>query len=225
MSTGKQYVVFDWDNTIRKGYTLYSWVDYLISQSIIPPNLQFELADIKSQYINHLITHDEYANIACKKYAKALTNLKVQDMNRMVESYLTYDKRHLMPKINLLFQAIYNGGFDIIVISGAPFIVLQGYKNLFHIKSIYAFKEKVLNGIFTGEVECNYGFNKQKKISELFLEYGTNPYAAFGDSDSDLPMLQTANYPFCLNGLLPVNGCIKVSSENIYSDVTRILQL
>lgn len=40
MSGYRKYALFDWDNTIRRGYTLYSWVEYLHQCNITSIHLQ-----------------------------------------------------------------------------------------------------------------------------------------------------------------------------------------
>lgn len=57
MSGYRKYALFDWDNTIRRGYTLYSWVEYLHQCNITSIYLQKKLEILKQQYIKSEITH------------------------------------------------------------------------------------------------------------------------------------------------------------------------
>ena len=81
MSGYRKYALFDWDNTIRRGYTLYSWVEYLHQCNITSIHLQKKLEILKQQYIKSEITHDQYANKACAEYAKDLAGKKVNEIN------------------------------------------------------------------------------------------------------------------------------------------------
>lgn len=45
---------------------------------------------------------------------------------------------------------------------------------------------------------CNYGFNKSKKVQELIEQYGIYPFLAFGDSQSDVPLLENSEYAICI---------------------------
>ncbi len=117
-------------------------------------------------------------------------------------NYIDYDRKFLFSEITLLFELLHKKNIDIIVISGAPLIILEKYKNIFHLNSIYAFREQTSCDIFTGNVEYNYGYNKLGKILELIDMYNCRPCIAFGDSESDVPMLNYADYAFCTSNLL-----------------------
>ena len=213
------YALFDWDNTVREGYTLFSWIDYLRNHSIIKPTFQDEIGAIQAQYKQHLITHDEYAEIACSEYANALTGIQGEVISKAIMDYMHYDCKHLFTNLGSLFDTLYSKGVDIIVISGAPLIVISQYLSKFHIKEIYAFKEKLSRGVFTGEVEYNYGFNKAAKVRELMEAYGNTPFIAFGDSESDLSMLNEAKYSFCVGDKLEGFKHIKIISQRIPDNI------
>ena len=36
----KQYAVFDWDNTVRDGFTLFDWIDYLVNRGVLTEEIQ-----------------------------------------------------------------------------------------------------------------------------------------------------------------------------------------
>lgn len=199
---GKRYALFDWDNTVRNGYTLFSWIDFLCGQSILKPGFQSEIEVVKKQYRNHTITHDQYADIACSRYAKALKGVPFSTINRALSIYMAEDRKCLFHNIGTLFDMLHERGIDIIIISGAPEIIVSKYKAEFNLRSIYAFREETLNKNFTGNVECNFGFNKEEQVLKVIDEYHDYPYMAFGDSDSDVPMLKKATYPFCMGNKL-----------------------
>lgn len=222
MATQKRYALFDWDNTVRHGYTLYSWVDYLCTHSIIDSRLQYELGKIKEQYKENQITHDQYAKIACAAYTKALSGLHIETIERAVYEYIPYDRKYLFDNVDSLFEMLNKRDVDIVVISGAPSIILEKYKDEFHLKSIYAFKEQVSNDIFTGNVEYNYGFNKRKKVLELIKKYNGHPYMAFGDSKSDVPMLDSAKYAFYINAST-VRNYINIDCNNASDEILNML--
>ena len=157
----RKYALFDWDNTVRKWYTLFSWVDYLCTHSIIPSCLQHELNLVSEQYSANSITHDQYVEAACLKYATALKRIDIGTINNAALNYIFLDSLYLFDGVQSLFDLLFTKGIDIIVISGAPSIILEKYKKDLHIKNIYAFKEQIQNEIFTGNVEYNYGFNKE----------------------------------------------------------------
>lgn len=192
----KKYALFDWDNTVRKGYTLYSWVDYLCECHVINPQIQDDLNKIEQKYKSGLITHDEYAREACELYSCVLKGVSRKKINDLANEYVKIDEQYIYNGIKKIFELLNQKKIDIIIISGAPTIIIGKYQKKFHFKQIYAFKEKITEGKFTGEVQYNYGFNKEKQVLKFIDHYGTCPYMAFGDSESDIPLLKYARYPF-----------------------------
>ncbi len=226
---GKEYVLFDWDNTVRRGYTLFSWIDYLCNNDVIEKGFKNEIAKVRLQYSMNSITHDQYAKIACEKYAEALKGISEKTVLKAVSQYIELDKKTLFSNIGSLFDVIRNKEVEIIVISGAPILVLSSYQKEYHIDKIYAFKETVRDGIFTGRVDYNYGFDKRVKVQEIINYYGRFPLMAFGDSVSDIPMLECASHPFCVGNGLEGFRNITITKDNripqrVLATIGRILE-
>lgn len=193
-----RYAVFDWDYTVRKGYTLFSWIDYLCQRNIIDNSIQLYIKNLGEQFKLRNITHDQYADYAGKEYAKYIKGKKVQLISSELKKYMLIDKKSIYPFAKSIFGLLVYYNIAVVIISGAPEMIIKEYQNLFSIKEIYAFDVKSINGIFTGEIEKNYGYNKASVMNNLIHTYGEPPFIAFGDSSSDLPLLQTAKYPFCI---------------------------
>lgn len=229
MASNNKYVIFDWDNTVRNGYTLYSWVDFLCNNSIINPDFKYELNQIKEQYYQNHFTHDEYAKKACSLYAKSLMGLSFESVNNVVLDYMDYDRECLFKGIVPLFELFYDMNIDVIILSGAPSIILENYRTEFHLKSIFAFKEQVLHGVFTGDVECNHGFDKKSKVLELEKKYNSFPYMAFGDSESDVPMLECADHAFYITSTMSASKYKSINpnkiSNGLINEIEQLLCL
>lgn len=221
MEINKRYALFDWDNTVRNDYTLFSWVEYLCTHGIIDPSFQNELDLVAQQYNENIITHDQYAEMACSKYAKSLKGIDYNTIDDIILDYIDFDRSYLFEGVDLIFDLLYANGIDIIVISGAPSIILEKYQQEFHIKKIFAFKEQIENGIFTGNVEYNYGFNKERKLNEIEEEYSAYPYLAFGDSESDIPMLNSSAHAFCINYALTNDSYINIDSKKFSFEIIK----
>ena len=91
----KKYALFDWDNTVRKGYTLYSWVDYLC-----------DLNKIEQKYKSGLITHDEYAREACELYSCVLKGVSRKKINDLANEYVKIDEQYIYNGIKKIFELL-----------------------------------------------------------------------------------------------------------------------
>lgn len=220
----KRYALFDWDNTVRRGYTLYSWVDYLCDCHVIDSSIQSYLNEIRIEYKSGLITHDEYAQKACEVYSHSLKGISSKKIEILRDDYLKIDEQYIYNDIKKIFELLNKEKFDIIIISGAPTMIIEKYKKRFHFKHICAFKEKVIKGQFNGEVEYNYGFDKETQVLKFIKQYDYRPYMSFGDSSSDIPLLNYAYYPFFLGKENLSNNYKLVTPNNVFDRVKKILK-
>ena len=214
-----RFALFDWDNTVRKGFTLFTWIDFLCNNSIISNDLQCEMNSIKIMYNKKRITHDQYAELACSLFAKKLAGISTTVLTQALEKYIIHDKSYLISDIGSVFDILYKKRIDIIILSGAPELVVQQYQEAFHIKQIYAFKEDEIDGVYSGKVRYNYGFNKQQTVDILCKEYKANPLIAFGDSESDVPMLIKARNSFCVGKALSLPNLKYINQSGISAEI------
>ncbi len=192
------YAVFDWDNTIRKGFTLFSWMDFLYREKILDTKVRNSIASVQIQYAKKQINHDEYAKKTCEIYSSAMKGISKDIRNRLIKSYMPYDKQSLMPFSQTLFEYLYSYNIKPIIISGAPRYILDKYKNMFRLDDIFAFSEEYSKGLCTGNVDYNYGMDKGKTIENLYKVFGMKPLVSFGDSYSDIPLFEMSEYAFCI---------------------------
>lgn len=219
------YAVFDWDNTIRKGFTLFSWMDFLYQEKILDTKVRNSIAYVQNQYVKKQINHDEYAKKACEIYSFAMKGISEDIRNRLVKSYIPYDKKSLMPFSQALFE--YMNIYDIkpIIISGAPWYILDKYRDMFKLNDIFAFSEEYSRGLCTGSVAYNYGVDKRKTVEKLFEVFGMKPLVGFGDSYSDIPLFEMSEYAFCIVKAGDKNGMPYGKDITYISDQTNENQI
>lgn len=193
-----KYAVFDWDNTIRNGYTLFSWIDYLYSIGILSLSVKEKIESIQNEYNAGIITHDQYAKKACLMYAAAMKGFSQAEYGQILEEYLKLDEKNCFPFAQRLFRNLSKNNIKIIIISGAPEYIIDHYRGKFSIHEIYAFCEEFANGICTGKVAHNYGFDKHAIIHELKDKYHEYPVLGVGDAPSDLPLFRYSNKALCV---------------------------
>lgn len=193
-----RYAVFDWDNTVRDGYTLFSWIDYLSKEGILESEIQICIKNMGIQYTNGIITHDQYANYACQEYTKAIKGKNVSLLTSKLANYMLIDQKKIFPFAKEVFKLLSEHHILSVVISGAPLFIIEKYQKEFFIDQIYAFVAQKNDGIYNGKIETNFGYNKEFVIRQLVNRYDEEPFMAFGDSWSDIPLLKSAKYPFCV---------------------------
>ena len=74
------YALLDWDNTLRQGYTLFSWIDYLIEVGTVGSVVREEIDYYIEEYLKDKISHDQIA---------AFTNKNIDDVKAIIAGKLT----------------------------------------------------------------------------------------------------------------------------------------
>lgn len=193
-----KYALFDWDNTIRRGFTLFSWIDFLCKQGILQERIFEKVNKIRRLYAAGNINHDDYAKLACELYAEEMKGIQQEKRDRLIPMYIKSDQQSLFSFANSLFGLMLLYNIKPVIISGAPEYLVMQYKDAFGIYDIYAFSEKYDNGICTGEVAKNYGLKKKRIVEYLSDFFGERPVIGFGDSFSDIPIFNMSKHAFCI---------------------------
>lgn len=187
-----EYALLDWDNTLRRNYTLFSWIDFLIREGTINERVQEKIDVYLKRYSAGKLTHDNLAQKCCDVFSAELKGMDKKIIDRMMMRYMSEDKEHIFPFTESIFYILNKHNIKPIIVSGAPLGIIQNYCDEFNIYKIYAFLPEEIEGRFTGKVHCNFGYDKRKQVEKICNEIGTIPRIAFGDSISDLEMLRMA---------------------------------
>lgn len=212
-----RYAVLDWDNTLRKGYTLFSWTDFLCKSGLISFDIKVREADLSRQYLLGQISHDEYARSACEDYALALKDKSEKEIENAANDYWEYDKLQLFGFTHDLFCLLHQNDIKPIIISGAPKCIIEKYKKHFFLHEILAVEPEYIRNKYTGKIKCNYGYNKENTMLQLKAKLGDSPILAFGDSSSDVPLFKSARHSFCIYDKVPLQlaeGTIAISQNS-----------
>lgn len=219
-----KYALFDWDKTISKDYTVFPWIEYLCRERKFDTQIKKKIDIVTADYQNGRITHDQYAEQVGFLYAEGLSGVKSCKIDSLAQKYVADGNLPLYPNIKDLFKTLHKRKIKIIIVSGAPFEIVKCYQNEFQIDAIYALKAEIVEGVYTGKVETNFGFNKHKIVERIIQENDkTPPYMAFGDSESDYPMLNIALYPFYISNVSnsQTNEFILVDRNNVTKQIIK----
>ena len=186
------YALLDWDNTLRKGYTLFTWMDYLINIGTIKSVVRQKVDYYIEEYKKENLSHDQLAKDACDVFAKSIKGMKKSILERQIRDYMYEDSTKLYKFTQEIFDVLNENKILPIIVSGAPSDILERYHMKFNLYEIYGFVAEVENDRFSGKVSCNYGYNKNLKVEEICKKMGRIPKIAFGESISDFEMLNKA---------------------------------
>ncbi|MBK1710527.1 haloacid dehalogenase-like hydrolase [Marichromatium gracile] len=183
----------DWDGTIRKGFTIRTWMSHLYQSKVIEQDFVCQVEDLFTRHERNQINHDDLAQQTALIYANALKNKKFSEIQTQARIFIEEDKNYIFPISRRLINHLASNGVEITIISGAPIEVISQYQDSLPIKSIYGLKLKISGAKYTGSIQSNPGSSKEKK-DILFKHFNKPPIElALGNSASDIPLFKNAN--------------------------------
>lgn len=225
----KQYALFDWDGTLRAGYTLFEWIDFLRKKGgILSPEVLKRHDGLLKAYKEGRITHDVLAAESCLNYECGIRGLSTDLYDRLKEEYSYYDRTRQLPFVPHLFRWLKDKEIAPVIITGAPLDMICLYFKEYGIKEAYGHRLEEKNGALTGRALENHGFGKERMTEECRERFGGRPVLAAGDSESDLPLLKAAEIALVVGGkkslLEQLSHGISVDREETGEELIKYLE-
>ncbi len=219
-----RYALFDWDNTLRKGFTIVSWIEYLCNQHIVDKACYIELLRQFDLYESGKITYQELSNISTQIYAHSIAGADVVSLAELAYHYCERDDA-LFEFARPLLKILRDAGVEIIVISGSPKLVLMQYAKLLEIDEVYGMDIEIKLGRYTDIIAKDYGAEKFEIVCDICKSRGKAPLFAFGDSVADDPLLKSSKYGFLIDRetrQVSLNGIVVGAESKICEIVTSL---
>lgn len=216
--------LLDWDGTIRKGFTLPNWVEFLVDHGVFTNTIIDDIKRLFGQFYKGKISHDQLSSRTSKVYSRYLEGHRKESIMGFAYKFVNEDQKYLYPFSYTLFSIFREKLIQPIVISGAPIEVLFHYANKFYIKELYGLELEVENGLYTCNIKQNHGVAKAKEfiVNRIIKDSDCEIVLSIGNSSSDKPLFNAAYVSIIVdNPTLQTKGkSFHISSEN-----TEILEL
>ncbi len=219
-----RFALFDWDNTLRKGFTVVSWVKYLCNQRIVDETNYVELLHQFKLYESREIAYQQLSDNTTQIYAQSIAGVDVSNLEKLAYRFCQQD-HSFFEFTSPLLRILRESGIEIIVISGSPKLVLLQYAKQLGINEVYGMDIEVKSGQYTGVLTKDYGAEKREIVRDICKSKGLAPILAFGDSAADDPLLKVSKYGFLIDeksGQISVNGTIVGAESTICEIVTSL---
>lgn len=197
-----KYALFDFDKTLCRGDSILPFLLYCIRKGMAPKKQLFEAG---AAYIHQLIHPDQIA------YAKSRTLSFIQGKSRkdMDEFCRGFTRDILMPRmfrdgVNELSR-LKEEGYTILITSASADVYMRLLPEFLPVDGVIATRCGLdEHDVYTGLVDENCkGLQKPLRIAEYLaathqvLDYEAS--CAYGDSASDIPMLELTNSKTLVN--------------------------
>lgn len=229
---GQPITLLDVDNTLVRGFTIFPFVRHLISQGLVKTETSKLMNRDESWYLDKKLTYQEFAKEVVDHYCEGIAGTKQIDIERTGIDYLEGNPDQLLPYAGDLVRLMNQHGITI-AISGAPMEAFAPLAKILGINHSYLMEAEVVGGYYTGRVKTNMALKQEKdKVVKSLIRSGfpRNLSFAFGDSYSDLPILEAVSNPFAveptgeLEKIALERGWPIVDKSNIIEEVGKRIQ-
>jgi len=191
MLTDREICLFDWDGTLREGFTIIDWIDFLCNKNTIDHKYKTLTLDLFDSYASGILSHDNLAIETGKIYAESIHKIDVNLLADIAFQFIETDESRLFPFARPLLKSLRDKFIRIFIISGAPIEILRAYSRTMFFDKIFGLEIASTDGLYTNNTVINPGSSSSKK--KCLENYGKLPVlAAFGNSISDTPLFDAA---------------------------------
>lgn len=192
------YALLDWDNTLHNGFTIVKWMKYLSSKQIIKQEHYSKLLEQMKLYGGGKISYKQLNNNATLVYANALVGISVSIVKHAACNFCLCDK-DIFSFTRHMLRFLKENGIETIIISGSPQVLLLEYSKFLRVDAVFGMVIEIKEGCYTGNIKSDYGAEKSKIVQDICNTKGSKPLFALGDSEADIPMIESARYGCFVN--------------------------
>lgn len=196
--------LLDWDNCLRRGFTLYDWAFYLARHDQFDRSDAGRLRQLLQLYSKGEIGYEELSHIGPETYARGMSGTAVFDVQNLAARFVAED-RAVFPFALPLVRTLIERDLETIVISGAPTELLQQYQQQFNWSRVYGIEISQENRRYSNSLLQNPATPSGKRELADTVSANRDVAVGLGDSISDLPLLDLASCRIVVDnpGLLP----------------------
>lgn len=198
----KKYIaLFDWDKTVRKDYACLMWIEMLAKSKVVDENILKENDEVYQKYLNGILDHNQLTEEGMRVYGKYIQNVEKTELTSVLEEYKKKDKDKIFDIMREdIFPFLTKNNIEIIIISGAQQELVELYKEDLKINEIYGVQFENKDGKYINKyVNNGLDENKRKIVNEIIENKENIILFSFGDSISDIPLLEVAKRSFINN--------------------------
>ena len=183
-------VLADWDNTLRSGFTVISWTEFLEPSGLFDGarTLRTRLERFRRDGGDY----DQFCEEMAEAYATGLAGRRQSDIIAAAKAFVSAD-RDVLGFVPGLLTYFRGRRLPVVVITGAPGDLMREYAATAGFLLGGTLELEVRDGVYTGTVAQNSGLHKNKADAVSRLAEENAVVFAFGDAPADRPLLDAAD--------------------------------
>lgn len=194
--------IFDLDNTILRGDSDYSWIEFLIKNNFVNSEVYGKKNKyFFDQYNQGTLNINEYCSFAIGSFI----DIGNKDLPKILDKFLL---EVIEPMINIyalrLIHKHYDNNDTMLLASATNKVLVDRIAERLEFKNVVATLPEVIDNKFTGNIiePAALGTGKLIKVREWMALNGFNDFqdtTFYSDSINDLPLLKEVENPIAVN--------------------------
>lgn len=181
-----------WDNTLRPGWTLRAWVEWLERQGRFPPAAAHRITEAFDAHARGAIPHTSLARSVCHLYALGIAGNRVDEIGALALQFAAQDDVGMFAFVAPLLALLDRHGIDVAVISGAPEETLTAYRSRLRIGTVLGTVVETRSGVYLPRVSRNRATAEGMQAAVRTVQARFRAVLAAGGSMSDEPLFEAA---------------------------------
>lgn len=200
----KKVAFFDIDGTVFRSSLLIELVEHFISEGIFPPTAGeiFELSHRK--WLNREGSYDDYISDIITAFLTNIKGVHYGDFADVGRRVIATESKKVYRYTRDLLDELKKDGYFLIAISQSPKTILDDFCEQYGFDKVYGRVYEIgPQDRFTGNVlEEHLIKNKANIVKRVFdrhAELSREGSIAVGDTEGDIPLLESVERPICFN--------------------------
>lgn len=199
----KPFAAFDLDGTLIRWQLYHALADRLVRNGQINTQAFAEIKQSRMDWKNRKDTDSfkTYEHALVDLFDTAMTSIPVQEFDRAVDDVITDYKAQTYTYTRNLIKELRAKGYVLFAISASQAQLVGKIAAAYGFDDFAGSEYEILDGMFTGEKHIIKGTEKPAVLKALVTKHDASwdESIAVGDSESDIPMLESVANPIAMN--------------------------
>ena len=219
----KQVCLLDWDGTLRDGYVIFDWLEYLVENNKVDESFKHEMEHIKNRHLRHHTDYETMAFEAVNNFSQAMKGISPTDLQNLITSFWQ-EKQNLFDFTIPLIELLHELEIEPIVVTGSPLDVVRPCAANIGIETCFGLEFGVKAGLFDGTTILNTAVHRGKKaIVDQIKKHERTIALSFGDSESDMPLFEAAFHAYGIASDEKANDLAQKMAEALPKTLHEVL--
>jgi len=200
----KPVAFFDIDGTVFRSSLLIELVQQLIEEDVFPPEAALGFESELQEWRSREGSYESYIESVVNIFLKHIKGVHYSTFAKIGEHVVAEQSNYVYRYTRDLIKQLKNDGYYIVAISQSPKTILDGFCKQYGFDKVYGrIYEIGPQDKFTGLVTDEHLIKNKAGIVKRFFdrnpELSQENSIAVGDTEGDIPLLESVVNPICFN--------------------------